>query len=151
MSRNVRNRKAKGGCSTRDTQDQDQVGSPLLRLNAEEGSNMYRLNVRTQPVTPQPARVYPAPTHGRPSPYNPTLQHGLAFPKERGNPPAGVGAAVWAKAYNCANSYVYDREAISTRIAVAKQARQDGLIRDLAVEKLIEKGVLSKDFVDVSP
>jgi hypothetical protein len=112
---------------------------------------MYRLNVRTQVVTPQPARVYPAPTHGRPSPYTPTLQIGGAFPKERGNAPTGVGDKVWAKAYNCANSYVYDREATSTRIAVAKRARQDGLIRDLAVERLIEKRVLSKDFVDVAP
>jgi hypothetical protein len=62
-----------------------------------------------------------------------------------------VADADWAKAYNCANSYVYDREAISTRIAVAKKARQDGLIRDLAIERLIAKGVLSKDFVDAAP
>lgn len=156
MSRNVKNRKAKGGCSTRDTPHQDQVSSPLLRLNAEAGSNMYRLKVRSQPSTtpqraPEPARVYPAPIHNRPSPYKPTLQKGGAFPKERGNALAGVGAAVWAKAYNYANSYVYDWEAISTRIAVAKKARRDGLIRDLAVERLIAKGVLSKDFVDASP
>lgn len=112
---------------------------------------MYRFKVRTQTITPQPARVYPALTHGRPSPYNPTLQHGLAFPKERGKALARVGAAVWAKAYNCANSYVYDREAISTRIAVAKKARQDGLIKDLAIERLIGKGVLSKGFVNAAP
>ncbi len=46
---------------------------------------------------------------------------------------------------------LYDRTAISTRIAVAKKARQDGLIRDLAIERLIGKGVLSKDFVDAAP
>ncbi len=112
-----------------------------------------RLIVNPKPIqqNSEPARVYPASTHHRPSPYTPTLQHGGHYPKERGNAPGGVSDAEWAKAFNNANSYIFDREPISCRIAVAKRARQDGLIRDLAIERLIAKGGLSQDFVDAAP
>jgi hypothetical protein len=114
-------------------------------------SSTATIQTISRKVTANNPRDYPAPTHGRANSYVPTPQKGGFYAKERGNPPAGVGDVAWTKAYNNANSYIYNRTATSTRIAVAKNAREQGLTRDLCVEGLIAKGALSADFVDANP
>jgi hypothetical protein len=62
-----------------------------------------------------------------------------------------VSDEVWAKAFNAANTHIYNLMAGSTRIVLVREAREHGLTRDLAVEDLIGKGVLRRGFVDASP
>jgi hypothetical protein len=114
-------------------------------------SSTATITTISRKITTAKTRDYPAPTHGRANPYVPTPQKGGYYAKERGNPPAGVGDVAWTKAFNNANCYVYNRTPLTTRIAVAKHAREQGLIRDLCVEGLIGEGVLSADFVDANP
>jgi hypothetical protein len=103
----------------------------------------------------RPVRVWPAPTHRRPTPYIATPQTRDkmcdAFPGKRGNPPGGIDAKVWNDAFNRAHTALYKLTQKSLRKAVIKAALEDGRIRDSAVEEFIQKGVLPEDFVDANP
>jgi hypothetical protein len=109
----------------------------------------------TPATSARPVRVWPAPTHGRPTPYVATPQSRDnmcdAFPGKRGNPPGGIDAKVWNNAFNRAHTALYKLTKKSLRKAVIKAALEDGRIRDSAVEELIQKGVLPEDFVDANP
>ncbi|PMD30361.1 hypothetical protein L207DRAFT_592488 [Hyaloscypha variabilis F] len=110
---------------------------------------------KTNATSARPVRVWPAPTHGRPTPYVATPQSRDnmcdAFPGKRGNPPGGIDAKVWDNAFNRAHTALYKLTKKSLRKAVIKAALEDGRIRDSAVEELIQKGVLPEDFVDANP
>ncbi|KAN0110819.1 hypothetical protein V8E51_007206 [Hyaloscypha variabilis] len=111
---------------------------------------------KTNATSARPVRVWPAPTHGRPTPYVATPQSRdnmcHAFPGKRGNPPGGIDAKVWNDAFNRAHTALYKlTKKKSLRKAVLEAALNDGRIRDFAVEELIIKGLLDKKFVDSSP
>jgi hypothetical protein len=112
---------------------------------------LSQISASSQPSALAAAHVYPAPTHSRPSPYAPTKQNGGHYPNERGNPPAGVGADIWDKAFNNANSQIYKQTSADSRVPLCKKARVEGLMRDYTVEKMIREGTLSEGFIDANP
>ena len=65
------------------------------------------------------------------------------YNSDRGNTPAGVSEKEFIKAYNAEDS-AYDKVGRDAALG----ARKCGLIRDLTIDRLIRKGVLTYDFVD---
>lgn len=92
------------------------------------------------------AKVLPG-THGRLDPYRPTRQFYGKFLREKGKPPGGLGEDEWDKIYNCADSKIYVYR-VNRNKNLSKKARESGMTRDLAIDMLIERGILPFDYVD---
>jgi hypothetical protein len=65
--------------------------------------------------------------------------------------PTGISNAEWTKVYNNADCWVRKQLPKQTNIEDAKQARQAGSTRDVAIEQLVLKGRLPANFVDANP
>ncbi|PVH81873.1 hypothetical protein DL98DRAFT_587190 [Cadophora sp. DSE1049] len=112
-------------------------------------------NFNLAPAPPPPNPNQPVNRHGRPLPYNPTPQPLRIQPtngvptkwnKVRGNAPGNVDVFYYDKLFNRKDSNYNktDRQA-------AKLARDDGTTRDLAIDELIQLGMLPQGFRDVNP
>lgn len=88
----------------------------------------------------------PGGSHGRAEPYEPTTQLDGHYRFERGNAPRGedVNYTIWSNVFNTVNCKIH--KTISA--AAAKEARLSGRVRDLAIDKLIEDGRLSYNYID---
>lgn len=103
---------------------------------------------------PKPSRrghLQPAGSHGRPNPYAPTEQKFGKYKYVRGNRPENVSQKGWIAAFNNASHAIYTH-ALNLGLEEARrlmiEAREDGTVRDNAINALIREGVLDEDFVD---
>jgi hypothetical protein len=72
----------------------------------------------------------------------------------RGNRPGNISRKQWIAAFNNASHAIYTH-ALNLGIEEARrlmmEAREDGTVRDNAIDVLIKDGVLEEDFVDDNP
>ncbi|CZT10806.1 uncharacterized protein RAG0_15165 [Rhynchosporium agropyri] len=95
--------------------------------------------------------------HGRSLPFRPTGQSHLErrvgtvtqktkWEKIKGNPAAGIDLWVWDSEFNnvrCWEKLKGDRK-------LADKLTKNGVVRDLVIDKLIERGLLAVDFQDIN-
>jgi hypothetical protein len=150
MERNVRDRKGTMKTATRQNPGRNckTVTKSKTATKTKAPTRKSKATISTLPtITPQ----WPAPSHGRQAPYQPTTQVRGYYPKERGNPPPGINPNDWNKTYNNADCWVRARFPKATEIADAKRERENGSTRDVAIERLILRGVLPANFIDALP
>ncbi|KAE9377049.1 hypothetical protein N431DRAFT_189745 [Stipitochalara longipes BDJ] len=126
---------------------------PLTRQGTAARRNTHRKSTtsattrRSRPRTSRKTAIsHPAPggNHGRAEPYEPTPQPDKRYKRDRGNTPAGVSYEDFDRAYNAVNCSFHKGKGKEA----AKEARDAGTVRDLAIDKLIRKGVLPYHFID---
>ncbi|PMD38877.1 hypothetical protein L207DRAFT_567228 [Hyaloscypha variabilis F] len=159
MSRNVRKKEELKRAATRvaggkGSKSASTSGTMKAKAKAKAKApkaNRANLSSSSSSTTTTTPRSWPAPSHGRTSPYQPTGQKGGHYPKLRGNPPPNIGGDEWDKLYNCANSWRYARSPDDTQVEDAKAARENGSTRDFAIEGLILANRLPVGFIDNNP
>jgi hypothetical protein len=149
MERNVRDRKGTMKTATRQNpaRKSKTATNNKTATKIKAPTRKSKARISTTPTITQ----WPAPSHGRQAPYQPTKQVRGYYPNERGNPPPGINPNVWNKTYNNADCWVRARFAKATEIADAKRERENGSTRDVAIERLILKGALAANFIDALP
>jgi hypothetical protein len=156
MERNVRDRKGTMKTATRQNPARKSKTAATSKIattsktatKTKAPTRKSKATISTLPtITPQ----WPAPSHGRQAPYQPTIQVRGYYPKERGNPPPGINPNDWNKTYNNSDCWVRARFPKATEIADAKRERENGSTRDVAIERLILQGVLPANFIDTLP